>query len=47
MYECMRCGYVFSKSEMEEFFKDYKCPRCGYRIIKKVRKEDIKRVKAI
>jgi len=47
MYECLRCGYVFLKEEMEEIFKDYKCPRCGYRIIRKVRREGIKRVEAI
>ncbi len=47
MYQCLRCGYIFTKEEMEEYFKDFKCPRCGYRILKKVRKEEPKVVKAI
>ncbi len=47
MYVCLRCGYVFTREEMEEYFNVYKCPRCGYRILRKARRETPKRVKAI
>lgn len=47
MYQCLRCDYIFTKEEMEEYFKDFKCPRCGYRILRKVRKEEPRLVKAI
>jgi len=48
VYACLRCGRIFTKEEMEEFFRrEYKCPYCGYRILRKVRREVPKRVKAI
>ncbi len=46
IYRCMRCGRVFSKSEMETL-PGIRCPYCGFRIVEKIRPEIPKRVKAV
>lgn len=47
VYKCAKCGYEFTKEEMEELESGIICPRCGWRIIIKLRPAyQIKSVKA-
>lgn len=46
LYQCMRCGRVFSKEEME-LLSGLRCPYCTYRIIMKHRSPVVKRIKAV
>lgn len=46
IYVCMRCGRVFSKSEME-ILPGIRCPYCNFKIIMKVRSSMVKRIPAI
>ncbi|ABL88075.1 DNA-directed RNA polymerase, subunit P [Pyrobaculum islandicum DSM 4184] len=46
IYVCMRCGRVFSKSEME-ILPGIRCPYCNFKIIMKVRSPMVKRIPAI
>lgn len=46
IYKCLKCGKVFSKSEMETL-PGVRCPYCGYKVVIKLRPPIAKRVKAI
>ncbi len=47
-YKCLKCGYEFSKDEVEQL-GELMCPHCGYRIFIRVRSMDVppRRVQAI
>lgn len=46
IYMCMKCGRVFSRSEME-ILPGIRCPYCNYKIILKVRSPMVKRIPAV
>jgi DNA-directed RNA polymerase subunit P len=45
IYMCLRCGTVFSKSDLE-ISPGIHCPNCGYRILIKIRTFKAKPVNA-
>jgi len=48
IYYCLKCGYKFSKEEMEHDLPGIHCPSCGYKIISKSRLPyPVKKIKAI